>query len=259
MTLLRGLVVQAEVIFALVLRETRTRFGGYRMGYLWALLEPALMIVTFFVLFRIARRGVPAGMDVFDFIATGIIPYNLFTNTVGKVAESVNGNKALLFYPQVLPIDLALARAMLEFVTHLGVFLALMGIHAVFVQELVVDEPLLVVAGFTLAGLLGTVVGLVFCGLGQLSSVVDRIRGPLLRPFFWVSGIFFTAASLPEGARRAVLWNPVLHCTELVRGGWFTTYDASHADVGYVLYWILGFALLGLALERVVRQRIELT
>jgi len=35
---LRGLVVQGEVIHALILRETRTRFGAYQLGYLWALL-----------------------------------------------------------------------------------------------------------------------------------------------------------------------------------------------------------------------------
>lgn len=258
MSVLRGLVVQSEVIHALVLRETRTRFGAYRMGYLWALLEPALMILTFFVLFRIGKRGAPTGMDVFDFIATGIIPYNLFTSSVNRVADSISGNKALLFYPHVLPIDLALARALLELVTHSGVFLALMAAHAVFAQKLTVDQPLLVIAGLGLAGLLGASFGLIFCGLAQLSSVVERVRGPLIRPLFWVSGIFFTAASLPESIRRGFLWNPVLHCTELVRGGWFTSYEA-HADVGYVLHWALYLALAGLLLERLVRQRIELS
>jgi capsular polysaccharide transport system permease protein len=258
MTLLRGLVVQSEVIFALVLRETRTRFGGYRMGYLWALLEPALMILTFFVLFRIGKHGAPPGMDLFDFIATGIIPYNLFTNTVGKVSDSISGNKALLFYPQVLPIDLAIARGLLELVTHLGVFLVLMGVHAIVVQDLTVDQPLLVIVGLVLAGLLGGVVGLVFSGLGQLTTVMDRIRGPLLRPLFWVSGIFFTAASLPDRVRDGMLWNPVLHCNELVRGGWFASYDEL-ASIGFVVRWVIVLALVGLALERVVRSRIELT
>ena len=40
--LLRGLWLSAEVVHALVLRETRTRFGGHKLGYAWALLEPIL-------------------------------------------------------------------------------------------------------------------------------------------------------------------------------------------------------------------------
>jgi capsular polysaccharide transport system permease protein len=259
MSLLRGLAVQAEVVYALILRETRTRFGAYKVGYLWAALEPIFAIVTFFVLFRVAGRKVPAGMDVWSFIATGIIPYHVFSHSVARVAESINGNKALLFYPHVFPIDLAIARAVLELATYVGVFLLLMGAHALVRQELAVDVPLDVIAGLVLAGALGAAVGLVFCGLGELSSAVERARAPLLRPLFWISGIFYTADALPERARDALLWNPVLHCTELVRGGWFEGYDATGARPAYVCVWILFLALAGLTLERSVRQRIELT
>lgn len=257
--ILRGLAVQAEVVHALILRETRTRFGSYSLGYLWALLEPIIVILTFFVFFRVAGRKAPVGMDLWTFIATGIVTYHLFSHSVGRVAEAVNGNRALLFYPQVFPIDLAIARALLEWATEGGVFLALLGLHALATQQLTIDQPLLVVVGLTMAGLLGSALGLVFCGLGQLSNVIERLRGPLLRPLFWFSGIFFTAAALPERVRGVALWNPILHCTELVRAGLFESYGAEHARPGYVMAWILGLALVGLSLERVVRERIELT
>ena len=116
-----------EVVHALALRETRTRFGAHKLGYLWALVEPTLMILTFYILFALASRAAPTGMTLFSFIATGIIPYLLFANTVKRVAEAINGNKALLFYPQVNPIDLVIARVFLEFTTYVGVFLVLMG------------------------------------------------------------------------------------------------------------------------------------
>lgn len=259
MRFLRGLAVQAEVVHALILRETRTRFGAYSLGYLWALLEPIFVILTFFVFFTVAGRRAPVGMDLWTFIATGIVTYHLFSHSVARVAESVNGNRALLFYPQVFPLDLAIARALLEWATEGGVFLALIAMHAMATQRLVMDEPMLIVFGLTLSGLLGSALGLVFAALGQLSNVADRLRGPLLRPLFWVSGIFFTAAAIPERVRGVALWNPVLHCTELVRAGLFESYGAEHARPGYVLAWILGLALIGLSLERVVRERIELT
>ena len=101
--------------------------------------------------------------------------------------------------------------------------------------------------------------GLVFCGLSQLSNVADRARGPFLRPFFWISGIFFAANSLPDEVRPALLYNPVLHPVELIRDGWYPSYAATHADIPYVLLWILGLFLVGLSLEIVVRRRIEVT
>jgi capsular polysaccharide transport system permease protein len=250
---------QFEVVHALALRETRTRFGAHKLGYLWAIVEPALMVLTFYVLFAIGKRGAPAGMTMYSFLATGIVPYMMFANTCSRVAESINGNQSLLFYPQVSVIDLMIARVFLEFVTYCGVFIVLMLGHSLVVQELVVDDLLLVVSGFVLATLLGAALGLVFCTTAQLSNAMHRARGPLMRPFFWVSGIFFVAGSLPGPVRKMMLYNPVLHATELSRAGWFESYDSNYVNASYVLMWIIGLLFVGLTLERVVRRRIELT
>jgi capsular polysaccharide transport system permease protein len=258
MTFLRGVATQAEVVHAVVLRETRTRFGAHKLGYLWALLEPTIVIVTFFWFFRVTHRAPPSGMDLWTFIATGVLPYTLFQSSVTRVADSVNGNKALLYYPQVKPIDLAIARSALEAATFTAVFLVLMFGHCLVTQSCEIDNPLRVVAGLALASALGSSIGLIFCALSQISNIADRVRGPVLRPLFWISGIFFTAESLPEGARDGLLVNPVLHCTELVRDGWFASYSDEHVDVFYVLAFVFGFLLLGLVLERAVRRRIEM-
>lgn len=250
---------QFEVVHALAIRETRTRYGAHRLGYFWAVVEPALFILTFFLVFEVAGREAPVGMSVFTFLATGVLPYLLFAKTTEQVANAINGNKALLFYPQVSPLDLVIARVFLEFVTYFVVFAVLMTIESLYEQRFIVDDPLLVVGGFFLASLLGTGLGLLFCGLAQFSNVVDRARGPIMRPFFWVSGIFFTATTLPLEARSLLLHNPVLHATELTRAGWFTRYEPTFADFSYAVSWALGLLLVGLVLERVVRRRIQVT
>ncbi len=259
MTFLGGLTRQSEVVFAIVMRETRTRFGANHLGYLWALLEPSLVILTFYVFFRVVGRTPPPGMDLFSFIATGVLPYTLFANSVNRVAEAINGNKALLYYPQVQPLDLVLARSVLEAATFVAVFMLLLGGHALLEQRLVIDSPLTTIAGMAMASLLGTTMGLIFCGLGQISTAPERARGPMMRPLFWISGIFFTAETLPAEARQAMLLNPLLHATEMVRDGWFVSYHDRHIDVPYVMSWILVMALIGLLLERTVRRRIEMT
>jgi capsular polysaccharide transport system permease protein len=258
-TFMRGLVAQGEVVHALILRETRTRFGAHQLGYLWAVVEPLLLILTFYILFVVANRQLPEGMDAMSFVATGVIPYNLFSNSLNRVSQSIAGNRALLFYPQVRPIDLAIARSLLEVATYCAVFVVLMTAHGLYIQTFEIDSALKTVAGFMLAGVLGSTAGLVFCTLGQLSNAVDRIRGPIIRPLFWISGIFFAVSELPDRARDVMLYNPVLHVTELVRSGWFTSYESQYVDHSYVLGWCLVLAFVGLSLERVVRRRIELS
>ena len=105
MSLARGAFIQFQTVHALVLRETRTRFGAHQLGYLWAVIEPLMWIGTFWALYEIADRRVSHGLDVVPFLATGTLTFELFNKTVSRVGDSINANKPLLFYPQVQPIE----------------------------------------------------------------------------------------------------------------------------------------------------------
>ncbi len=252
-----GALNQLRVIHAIALRETRTRFGQHQLGYLWALLEPTFWILTFYGMFVLVDRRLPHGMEIVPFLTTGIIPYELVMKTADRVSLSISANRPLLFYPQVHTLDLILARGGLEVATYFTVFATLIGGHALFTGELVVGDVLATMLALGLAGLLGLSLGMVMCGLGVLSNSVDRIKGPLFRPLFWISGLFFTAEDLPTHLRDLFWWNPILHCVELVRGGWFAGYHARHASASYVLLWIIVLLFAGLTLERAVRRRIQ--
>lgn len=260
MSLYRGALVQMQVVHALVLRETRTRFGAHQLGYLWALFEPLMWIGTFTAMYMLAGRRVPHGLTALEFLTTGIVTFAMFQNAASRGGEAINGNRALLFYPQVQPLDLIFARGALEIATYSAVFFTIFAADSVARQQLPrIDDPLYALFGLGLAGLLGVGLGLVLCMLSELSNVVDRLRGPLMRPLFWASGLFFTADQIPPEGRRYLLYNPVLHAVEMVRDGWFPSYRSEYAEPFYVVAWILGLLFFGLLLERVVRRRITLS
>jgi capsular polysaccharide transport system permease protein len=64
---------------------------------------------------------------------------------------------------------------------------------------------------------------------------------------------------IPSNIRRMLLWNPVFHCIEIIRDGFFVGYRGEFASPQYVMAWILGLTFIGLTLERAVRHRIEVT
>jgi len=259
MRLAQGAGVQLRVIGAVIVRETRTRFGSSRLGYLWALIEPALWIATFWIAFLLGRRDAPHDMELVPFILTGLVPYSLFRKTADRSSGALGGNRSLLYYPQVYPLDLVLARGALEVATTVGTFMLLAMLHAAYAQAWPrVDDLSLLVSGLVLSSLLGTTLGMVLCFAGLYSPALGRVQGVILRPLFWVSGLFFTANALPSNVRDILLYNPVLHAVELTRDGWFTQYSAHDASALYVSAWILPFACLGLLLERTSRRRLEL-
>ncbi len=70
-----GLDVQRATVLALFLREIKTRFGKFRLGYCWALLEPLLhLAILLFVLDFVMERTLP-DISFPVFLLSGIIPY----------------------------------------------------------------------------------------------------------------------------------------------------------------------------------------
>jgi capsular polysaccharide transport system permease protein len=257
MRLLQGLQTQISVIHALIMRETRTRFGEQKLGYFWALFEPVGVILTFYFAFRFLGQSAPAGLDLVTFIATGLLPFELVMATSERIAESINGNRALLYYPQVHRLDLVFARALLEAATIIVVFVLIIGVNALRTGHFEVHDPLGVLLALTAASLLGTGLGLVFCMAGVVTSVLDRVRGTLLRPLFWISGIFYSAASLPPALRKYAMMNPIFHILELLRSSWTRAYDGHYASPSYVVGCILALLSVGLLLELAVRHKVE--
>lgn len=258
-SLLRGLETQARVIFALALRETRTRFGQHRLGYVWALVEPSVVVGLFATMMTVVGRLAPERLPLIPFLVTGLIPYELSVKSAERVAAAIDGNKAMLFYPHVQPIDLIAARVGLEFSTYAVVFTILIGAHAAATQTLVLDDILPVAHALVMASMLGASLGTVLCALRVVAPVVQQVSGPLMRPLFWMSGIFFTANMVPLQYRSYFLWNPILHCVEVGRTGFFEAYTSIDADPKYVWFCIICLFFIGLTLERWVRPKVQLS
>jgi capsular polysaccharide transport system permease protein len=256
---MRGSLTQLQVVYALLLRETKTRFGTNQLGYLWAFLETGLWIGMFTAFYGLIGRITPPGMSIVAYLTTGIVPFSLFRDTAQRCMSAIEANKGLLFYPQVRPLDLVIARAILEAATHLGVMALFMAGLALFEGPPRIDSLLETLAGLALASGFGTSVGLLCCGLSDYSPTIERLFPSVIRLLFWLSAVFHPVESLPRTMRDILLLNPLTHAIELVRDGWFPGYDARHADPQYVLAWILLLAFFGLSLERMARRRLELS
>ncbi len=248
---------QGRVVHALMLREIKSRFGRQKLGYLWAVLEPAAFVALFTVIFAFARETAPSGMPVVPFMVTGIAPFILFRNTMTQTMGAIETNRVLLTFPQVTPIDLVLARALLEIATLTVVFfLLLAGVHAIgYTVE--VENPLHVLFALASLALTGFGLGAAFASLVPLFRSVQQIM-PIVtgRPLFFISGLFFTAEMMPEGIRELLLLNPILHMLEWLRSAFFVEFESRHMSVEYALGAALLTVFFGLLMLRGLRKRI---
>lgn len=248
-------LASARVLFALLVREMATRFGGSWAGYLWALIEPVAFIAILSLIFSQIAHSPPVGRSFPLFYATGYIAFSYYNDMAALTGGAVQVNRPLLRYPVVGPLATVLARFLLQGLTGLAVAaIVFTAILAVFADPVKI-QPLPLMAGVALAALLGLGVGLVNCTLFAVSKTWELVYGVISKPLFLISAVFFAFSSLPAFVREVLWWNPVIHLVGLVRAGFYPTYDSSHVSQIYVLALALGLIVSGMAMMRVSAAR----
>jgi len=160
-----ALSTQARVIWALILRETKTRYGEHKIGFLWALLEPVMMVAVFVGIFSTIRSDSPGGMPLVQFMLVGMVPFTLFRDTMQQMQGGINQNKQLFAFPQVTTFDVIIARGILEVLLLSGVFMMLLiGLH-LGGWPISVERPLGVLAACGLLAMMGLGMGFAFASL----------------------------------------------------------------------------------------------
>jgi capsular polysaccharide transport system permease protein len=250
--------LQLRVIAALVRRETRAHFGESRLGYLWALIEPALHLTAFALLFGyVFRRSNPLGGNLTLFMLTGLIPYFLYYKLATYLAGAIEGNRALLNLPPVKPLDVLVSRGILEASTYLFVgFIALVGLFVAGIGDALPHYPL------RLAVALTVILGFGF-GVGIANAVIRvfirnwaSIFMLCIGPIYLLSGIWFLPEEIPPPFRDYLLYNPLMHFIMWVRSSFYVNYDSEYLDKRYATASTIVVFVLALALVRVARRKL---
>jgi capsular polysaccharide transport system permease protein len=243
------------VIGALILRETRTRFGKSQLGYLWAVAEPVAGVLTFTFASAALGSHPAVGDSLALFFALGMLSFQAYRNLAGFCAAAIGSNQALLAYPIVKQLDTIIARALLEFATTLFAMLILLGGLVLWWDVPAPAHLETVAASILLLSVLGFGHGTVSAVITQRFASWRSLDQMFSRALFIVSGIFYTADSLPPLLRDALAWNPALQGVELMRSGYYPGYTSSVLDPLYLFFFAFGLALIGLVLERASGMR----
>ncbi|MFO7687361.1 MAG: ABC transporter permease [Desulfobacterales bacterium] len=249
--------IHVRVVWALMLRETKTLFGRHKLGYLWALINAAFSIGIFWAIRDFAGFHAPHGLSTPVFLVGGFIPWYLFSETVTSGMNSVGGNRALLAYPQVFPLDIQTARALLQGAMYVCVMAVLLGVAHAMDYRVTLHDPARMLAALSLALLLGYGTGTVCSALNLMWPTTARVVPLILRVMFFVSGLFFSVDAMPRYVQRYLFFNPVSHVIESLRSSLSASFNSRFVYLPYVIGFVLVSLLLGLLLERYSRRYME--
>jgi capsular polysaccharide transport system permease protein len=99
-------------------------------------------------------------------------------------------------------------------------------------------------------------VGFLFASLEPLIPSIKQFGSQVMsRPLYFSSGLFFTADTIPAPIREYLLYNPVLHMIELVRGEFFYEFETSYGSWSYACTWAFATFAVGLLTHQAVHKR----
>ncbi|MDC0725538.1 ABC transporter permease [Phytobacter diazotrophicus] len=245
-----GLEVQQAAVKALFLREIKTRFGKYRLGYLWAILEPAAHLFILLAVFGYIMHRTMPDISFPVFLLNGLIPYFLFSNIATRSIGAIEANQGLFNYRPVKPVDTIIARSLLETLIYSGVYIVLMCIVGVFGEKFTITSILTLILTWSLLILFAFGFGLIFMVLGKTFPEAEKFLPIILKPLYFISCVMFPLHAIPKEFWPYLLWNPIIHAVELSRESVVSGYVSEGVSLNYLALCALVALFLGLAVYR---------
>jgi len=229
-----------SVIFALMLREVKTRFIQNQFSYLWAILEPVSHIVILSLIFSAFNpTGMMSGVPLPMFLMTGILPWMTFMNIVSKGMTGPEGNMGLFIYKNVKPIDTIISRTLIETIVFTLSFIVLLFIGYLMGYDVSIQNLQLFFISMISLIILAFSLGLFFASISVVITDLKKIIPMIMKPLYFVSGIFYTVNIIPEKYREINLYNPVINSLENLRYSMFKEITVSYGSLSYVSMFTL--------------------
>ena len=250
-----SLQIMSDTVFALMMRELKTRFGAKKLGYFWAIAEPAAQASILALMFSLIGRSSLSGVPVALFMISGLMPFKFFSKLMSQLASSVQANKALFTYRQVAIIDPLITRLIIEVVTYILVFCIILSVMVWAGFDVEMQDFLDFLMINLLLISLGLGMGVLLCVASAYWEDTNKLVGMVMTPMLMLSGVFFTGTMVPQKYHYLFDWNPIFHIIELMRQAMFVSYTTPIGEWQYVAFCALVTNAAGLMLYQVSRQR----
>lgn len=248
---------QARIIWSVATRNAQLKHRESPIGVLSAVIEPLATIMVMTLAFSAIRLRVPdTGDYLLIFFMTGIIPISMFRGAALASERSFNLLRKTLVLPQLKPLDLMLGGLLLHVMVLVSLYILVTFFFLLVYQMEMPQNFVMSMVPLFINAIMGMGMGIINMTIKSFFKFWGTIFGIITAPLGICSGLFYTAATLPESVKYYLYWNPFLHSTEFVRQFYFTEYESTFFDPKLYFGAFLVIMFLGLYFERRFRSRL---
>jgi ABC-2 type transport system permease protein len=200
-----------ELLLGLVRKELKVKYKNSALGFFWSMLNPALYLVVFYVVFQLFLGS---GIPMFPiFLLSGLLVWNLFSTALPGACGSVVGNSHLVkkvYFPREI---LALAAVGASVVHFFLQGIVLLGALVVFRYPVSPTYCLLLPVALLALLLLASGIGIFLAAVNVYVRDAQHLLELVLLAWFWMTPIVYqyrlVADKLVKHGKPA--WLPLLN------------------------------------------------
>jgi ABC-type polysaccharide/polyol phosphate export permease len=206
--LVRGATRYRELIWALALKELKVRYKRSVLGFLWALLNPALMMAVLTVVFStILRFGI---QHYAIFLLSVLLPWTFFSQSLSYGVECIVGNGELIKKVSVPKLVFPIAAVISNVINLLlslipMALLVLLMRHPFYKTWLYLPVPILALIIFTLG------MTFFFAAANVYYRDITHVLQVVLSAWFYFTPIIYALDFVPANRQWLFKLNPIIY------------------------------------------------
>lgn len=245
---LRNLVERRALLFQLVRRDFQQRFVGSAAGWLWGVIQPLVLLLSWTFVFHVClKTPMPPNSltgNYTIFLFAGFLPWLLFQETVQRSAGALLDHSNLItktiFPSEVIPVSVFLS-SLINHLIATALLVAAVIIWDDGVSPMIAFMPVYVV----LVGLLAVGMGWIVASLNVYLRDTAQIVQVALTLWFWITPIFITRELVPERFQFLVSWNPLSYVVRAYREMILSVDFPSFREMGLLAVFAVGVFFAG--------------
>lgn len=202
-----------DLFYFLVWRDIKVLYAQTVLGFSWAILNPAIQIVVFSVIFGKVADIDTDGIPYVLFSTVAIIPWTYMSEAMSSASQSLVSGKQILgkiYFPRVLfPMTPILAK-LVDFSISLIILVLVMVYYQTAPTWNLLMLPVLILAMM----LVPTGIGMWLAALAIRYRDVKFAMGFVIKLLIYSAPILYTATAIPENIRIWYSLNPIVGVIE---------------------------------------------
>lgn len=241
-----------ELLGGLIRKELKVKYKNSALGFVWSMLNPALYLVVFYLVFQVfLGSGIPRFPI---FLLSGLLVWNFFSGSLSASTGAITGNSSLVnkvFFPrEILPLASVGATLVHFFLQALVLVAALV----VFRQPIPWSFLWLVVPALAVLIVLASALSILLSAVNVYARDTQHLLELVLLAWFWLSAIVYPYRMVSDRLdgrgwpEWLLLLNPIIPITTAFQRGIYGTVQSGQQPIlpPYDQWWYLrNLAIVG--------------